>query len=250
MILDESGAPRKHSWQPVDATTFKVRGPNYLQDRVKYESMPAMFECVKGDIFRVDEKVPFLANHPQGFRNRMRAAGDNRMLIIHNMMIPPLQAVLVFALDDHDLCWMRDPEKPETKLWKRWLDLPTTEREYRLKLMARVVDGPWLARKAIANKPIVHGGKFPIQFDEVKDDYVEISCDCLQSSRSAKNIVSVLCGAGSSLVIDCVLVLEGREDDELPERILGGGRFQFPNTSDPPQLLPLAQANEGTQDEC
>ena len=69
-VLDESAAPRKHSWQPVDATTFKVRGPNYLQDRIKYESMPAMFECVKGDIFKVDEKVPFLANHPQGFRNR------------------------------------------------------------------------------------------------------------------------------------------------------------------------------------
>jgi len=25
----------------------QVRGPNYLNDRVKYESMPSMFECVK-----------------------------------------------------------------------------------------------------------------------------------------------------------------------------------------------------------
>ena len=46
-----------------------------------------------------------------------------------------------------------------------------------------------------------------------------------------------------------IQVLEGREEDELPERILGGGRFQFPNTSTPPQLLPLAKA-DATSEEC
>ncbi len=248
MVEDTNNPSGVNTWSAADASTFKVRGPNYLNDRVKYESMPAMFETVKCDMFSVDEKVPFVANHPSAWRMRMRARGDNRFLIILNFMIPPVQCIMYYALEEGPLCWKNDPDRPETTLWNRWLKLSQQEKEYRIKLMSRVAEGPWLARKAIASKPIVLGGKFPMDIVHKENDYIEISCDCLQSSRSAKNIVAVLIGAGKSLVIDCCMVLEGREENELPERIIGGTRVQFPNTTSPPRLLPLVK-NEGEEEE-
>ena len=65
---------------------------------------------------------------------------------------------------------------------------------------------------------------------------------------------SKLCNLDVTFLLKCInvivcQVLEGREEDELPERILGGGRIQFPNTVDPPHLLPLA-SRENTSEEC
>ena len=45
------------------------------------------------------------------------------------------------------------------------------------------------------------------------------------SSRAAASVVGLVSPVTTSLIIDMAIVLEGREDQELPEQLLGTVRF-------------------------
>lgn len=48
-------------WNNIDATTFRIRGKNYIADRVKVASAPAVFKLIAIDVS--DGKLwPFLAS--------------------------------------------------------------------------------------------------------------------------------------------------------------------------------------------
>ena len=94
----------------------------------------------------------------------------------------------------------------------------------RLKIIPNLVSGGgWVAKKTVGNKPAIVGKVLKLaRF--VGPGYVEINID-LEVSMMAKHILSVCTPISQRLVIDVAFVIEGQQESELPERLLGGVRI-------------------------
>ena len=96
----------EHCFSHLDATTFSVRGRNYIEDRVKVgvvvalcphvvclvqrvtrmpgaqiPSLASVADLVHIDLFKSAEKVDCMAAHPDGYVQKAIAAGDTRFFI-------------------------------------------------------------------------------------------------------------------------------------------------------------------------
>ncbi|KAG5193127.1 hypothetical protein JKP88DRAFT_136536, partial [Tribonema minus] len=92
-------------------------------------------------------------------------------------------------------------------------------RNERFKLIPSIVEGPFLVRGAVGNKPALLGRKLTQRYYRGAH-YVETDVDVASSSVAA-HIVSMCRGASNGLSVDLGIVLEGRARAELPERCLG-----------------------------
>eukprot|EP00658_Telonema_sp_P-2_P035441 TRINITY_DN25775_c0_g2_i1.p2 TRINITY_DN25775_c0_g2~~TRINITY_DN25775_c0_g2_i1.p2 ORF type:complete len:171 (+),score=38.03 TRINITY_DN25775_c0_g2_i1:902-1414(+) len=96
-------------------------------------------------------------------------------------------------------------------------------RSKRLKFIPHVADGPWLVRKGVGSTPAILGNKLEMKHFH-GDQYTEIDVDVCSSAVAAR-IMNMCKGAATSLVIDMAFVMEGKKEDELPERVLGAVRI-------------------------
>ena len=96
-------------------------------------------------------------------------------------------------------------------------------RTNRFKMVPLCVKGPWMCKKALGS-PALIGKKLETTY-HVGEDYLEIAVD-VGSSAIAKRVLGMVSGATKSLVIDLGFTIEGKTEQELPERLLGGCRFQ------------------------
>ncbi|KAG5184431.1 hypothetical protein JKP88DRAFT_137199, partial [Tribonema minus] len=87
------------------------------------------------------------------------------------------------------------------------------------KLLPLVREGPWVVKTATGSTPTLLGRKLTQRYFS-GPGYTEVCID-VGSSAIASRIVSVCMGAARALTIDVGVTLEGRCDDELPERLLG-----------------------------
>ena len=94
----------------------------------------------------------------------------------------------------------------------------------RLKIIPNLVSGGgWVAKKTVGNKPAIVGKVLKLS-RFVGQGYIEVDID-LEVSMMAKHILSVCTPISQRLVIDVAFVLEGQQESELPERLLGGVRI-------------------------
>ena len=63
------------------------------------------------------------------------------------------------------------------------------------------------------------------------DDYLEVALD-VTKDRTAARVLSVVAPASKGLVLDLCVLIEGRQQDELPEMALGSGRLSRVDLSD------------------
>ena len=92
-------------------------------------------------------------------------------------------------------------------------------RNDRFKILPNVPDGAnWLVRRAVGGKPGLIARYMDIKWHQ--DDYfLEATLD-IANSYMASKILSVVKGYAKSLVIDLAFMLEARDIEELPERVL------------------------------
>merc|ERR1712216_1120655 len=94
----------------------------------------------------------------------------------------------------------------------------------RIKLLTAVIDANWMVKKAVGNPvPALIGNKLACYYRQT-EDMCECTCD-VNSSMAAAAIVGVVKGACKNIICDLFLMIEGQQDDELPERIFGGCRY-------------------------
>ncbi|RHY31354.1 hypothetical protein DYB32_004919 [Aphanomyces invadans] len=110
-----------------------------------------------------------------------------------------------------------------SKLWRAFMDGTDEFRNARLKLIPRVVEGPWMIRKAVGSKPFILANALEVQWFRGKN-YLEAVVD-VSSDSIAKKVTSMCRMCVASLVVDMALVVEGQSEDELPEAILGCVRY-------------------------
>ena len=117
---------------------------------------------------------------------------------------------------------------PVLRLLQKFREGDDAYRNRHFKLIPRVVDGAWWARKAIgSDTPVILGTKIPLRY-YITEDYIGVDCD-VASNLMASKIVEMVKGQSTQMVIDLAFLLEATELDELPERVLGVVRLNRVN---------------------
>ena len=155
----------KNAWDEADATTFNVRGPNFLADRIKYPSGQSACELLDVDTFCCDreelvetlgeeEKVDgakqplFFSKHPQSYVRRARDNGDERFFFVVHFDTGTEHVVATFVPKNKP-----NEEEPQYRCWQRFANGDSEFRKTRFKIIPSCVDGPWIVRKTIGSVP-------------------------------------------------------------------------------------------------
>lgn len=225
---------RLEAWSEPTAETFQVRGANYLRDRAKVPSQEAAFRLLTVDI--VQAEVPIymgLCAHPeeriQQALKRERETGKKELppfVFAVNLCVPgdrTYHQVSYFAVDNFDE--IEDPTTPFGRLMNRFIFGDSDEfRLQTFKLIPRIVEGNFVVRKAVGSKPTILGRKIKHYFIR-GPNYFEILVD-IASDPVAQRIVKLALGCAKTLVVDMMFLLEGAEEQYLPERAFGGVRLK------------------------
>jgi len=199
-----------------------LRGPDYLQDQCKVLSSTSMLQMVHLDICTIDDPVVHYAASARAGNivRAAREAGDRRFLFIMNWLVAPHQVVVVWAVPEEP-DWLASPEG---LLFSRFLEMSDDERNARLKFIPRVLEAPFVVRKALPPEiPSIIGRKLPIQYFS-GPDYLEVSV-AVVASALGRRIVRLMAGSSRYLSLEVFCLIEGQSPEELPERMLGGFSF-------------------------
>jgi hypothetical protein len=82
-----------------------------------------------------------------------------------------------------------------------------------------VIDGNMIIKMAVKDTPTLLGNKLK-QYYHKGENYFELDVD-VGSSNIAKNVVGLALGYAKNIVVDMGFCLQGNEEDELPEVLMG-----------------------------
>ena len=95
-------------------------------------------------------------------------------------------------------------------------------RDNTFKLIPQIIEGNFIVRRAVGSTPAILGTKLKQSYRRM-DRYLELIVD-VGSSSVAAGVVRLSIGYARTLTIDLGLVLEGKEEATLPERVFGVAR--------------------------
>lgn len=219
--ISDSRGGDQNAWDDVDGTVYKVRGGTYLADRKKEDSGPCLAELCVVDLFMSNTDVARASKCEEAKTvQRLRRAGETRKLLILNFRVVPLHVIIVWALPPTG----SGGGTPAQALLERFVTSMTDEeRDKRLKVIPRIIAGPWPIRKLVGeNCPAILGKGIPVKYF-ADDNELEVSVS-ITASGAAQRVSKAMLRAGSALNLELVTVIEGQAEDELPEQVLGGFR--------------------------
>ncbi|XWS22219.1 hypothetical protein CRYUN_Cryun29cG0015600 [Craigia yunnanensis] len=124
---------------------------------------------------------------------------------------------------------------PEGSLIDQFLKGDDKFRNSRLKLIANIVKGPWIVRKAVGEQAICIIGRALSCKYCISENFFEVDIE-IGSSMVASAIVHLAFGYITTLTVDLAFLIESQTESELPERLLGAVRFSELNP-DSAQLI-------------
>ena len=92
------------------------------------------------------------------------------------------------------------------------------------KLLPRIAEGNVVVKKAVGSKPAIMGRKLKQTYVR-RERFMEVIIDVASSSVATK-IVRLSLSYAKTLVVDMAFLLEGKDNDVLPERIIGSVRLK------------------------
>ena len=218
-----------NTWLPLDATLVNVRGPNYLEDKLKIPSKECMFEMLCFDLFYTDFTISCVSANKNCKAYWLLQENPDLFIFTVNWRLHPMQATVTYGINKSTCDWIkRGDDCPEKILLERFLEASHDVKNQTIKVIPKVTEGPWLVRKAVGQTPAILGKKLKVDYHQDPGRFFEAEYDVL-STTAAKSMIGLVVGAAKRLVIDVAILLEGKEADELPERILGGFRVFFPD---------------------
>jgi len=233
--LEEQGPLRPEAWAEVPATSFDVRGKNYLRDKKKAPSEPSLFTLLTVDLVQADRSVlDGLCKHPEErIQTALKREAETGIKELPNFIFafniavpgPPFyHMVAYFGIDD--IAVLKNQETPCGRLMSKFFFGDSDKfRDNTFKLIPRIVEGHYIVRKAVGKKPSILGRKVKQYY--VRDEnerFFELILD-VGSEYVAEKLTALGIGYARSLTLDMMLLFEGADEDTLPERILGGVRL-------------------------
>jgi len=227
---NEPSPLRQDAWCEPKASSFQVRGKNYLLDRKKFPSEEAAFKLLAVDMVQSEGTIcEGLCGHPnervQRAIRREKETGVPQLppfIFAVNLSIPGTQTYhLISYYGVENIDEIEQEKTPFGRLMKKFIFGNSDEfRNETFKLIPRIVEGNYIVRSAVGSKPSIIGKKIK-QHYILGERYFEIVVD-ISSDSIAQRIVKLALGFGKSLVTDIMYVLEGKDEETLPERIFGG----------------------------
>lgn len=218
--LDPDNCP--NGWASPPGNKFLVRGPDYLSTKVKIPAGDCLLKPIGFDWIKSSTKIGEILENPNSRFRRVIddefPTGNKPFLWAFNLQVPGkdnYSAVAYFATAD---------PIPDGSLMDKFLKGDDAFRNSRLKLIANIVKGPWIVRKAVGEQAICIIGRSLICKYCVADNFIEVDVD-IGSSMVASAIVHLAFGYITTLTVDLAFLIEGQTVSELPERLLGAVRF-------------------------
>lgn len=245
--LDPNKCP--NGWASPMGDVFKVRGPKYFSKKAKipggqYVLKPLGFDWLKGPA-----KVSNILNNPH---HRIRKvldkefppSGDKKPPFIwaFNLQVPSKEnysAVAYFVALGGPT--QENSGSSSSCLIEQFLKGGDDLKKSRLKLIANIVKGPWIVKKAVGEQAICIIGRALACNYIVTDNFVEVDID-IGSSVVASTVVHLALGYVAALTVDLAFLLESQTESELPERILGGIRFSELNVGSAETVVQLTSS--------
>lgn len=239
-------------WKEPCATSFKVRGGNYIRDRKKKASSPSLFRLFAVDLLKVSKPIlSGMCNHPhERVQKCVQAEKEGKsgsqlppFIFCVNITLPGTPAhhlVMYYAVDDFSL--INNDENSDldgntdhafNKLAAPFFFGDSDKyRDSTFKLIPRIVSGNFIVKKAVGSKPTILGQKLKQHYirdkgvNEAtgKPRFLELIVD-VGSDAIAKRVVGLSTTYAKTLVTDMAFVLEGKSKSTLPENVMGTVRL-------------------------
>jgi hypothetical protein len=224
---------RLDAWSEPPAANYKVRGPDYLTNNVKVPSETSAFKLLTVDLVKVDApNMKGLCAHPgeriQKALRREQETGEKELpdfIFAVNLCVPGTSyyhMVAYYGVDDINV--IKNKDTAFGRVAEPFFFGESDEfRDKTFKLIPHIVEGNYVVRKAVGTKPTLLGLRLKQKYIRT-DRYCEVIVD-IGSNSVANRIVKLALGVAKNLVVDMMFVLEGKQEDTLPERIAGGLRM-------------------------
>lgn len=206
-------------YKEPDARSFRVRGANYIEDRIKVVSAPYLFKLLCCDLFEVPGPTTNICSHPRNRVYRALQRNEDVWVFAVNIMVPGppyLSFVAYFQGDKSQLTG----DTPFGRVAQKFFFGSDDEyRNNRFKLIPKVVDGNMVVKMVVKDTPALLGNKVKVHYNK-GDNYFELDID-VGSSNVARNAVRISSGYSKILVVDMGFCLQGDDPEELPEVMMG-----------------------------
>ena len=211
-----------NGWASPPGNAFMVRGPEYFTTKVKIPASEYLLKPLGFDWITSSMKIGEIMKHPNSrvrkvIENKF-ADGDRPFVWTFNLQLP--------TKDNYSAVAYFTNKEPiaEGSLMDRFLKGDDVFRNSRLKMIANIVNGPWIVRKAVGEQAICIIGRSLSCKYCVTENFMEVDID-IGSSMVASAIVHLAFGYVTTLTVDLAFLIEGQVESELPEKLLGAFRF-------------------------
>lgn len=146
--------------------------------------------------------------------------GDDDWVFVVNIMVPgpPNLSFVAYFKGDKSLI---EADTPFGRIARPFFTGNDDEfRNNRFKLIPRILDGNMIIKMAVKDTPTLIGNKLK-QYYYKGDNYFEVDID-VTSSSVARNVTGLAIGYSKAIVVDIGFCLQGNEEHELPEVLMGG----------------------------
>lgn len=232
-----------NGWASPEGDIFMVRGPDYLSSRVKIPAGDYLLKPLGFDWLKSSSKISEVLSNPN---SRVRRAIDADLVSKLNPFVWAFNLQLP-CKDNHSavIYFVSTEPTPEGSLVDRFLKGDDAFRNSRLKLIANIVEGPWIVRAAVGEQAICLLGRAISCNYIIGENFIEVDID-IGSSMVASAILHLAFGYVTTLTVDLAFLIESQTQSELPERLLGAVRFSAlqPDSAGLYELLSEGQAGD------
>ncbi|KAL7589942.1 hypothetical protein Lser_V15G37913 [Lactuca serriola] len=203
-------------WTSPSGAGFKIRGKTYMKDSTKVAGGDPLLKLIAVDWYKLETSRSKVALHPKSLV-QSEAGKKLPFILVVNLQVP--------AKPNYSLVMYYAADRPVTKgsLLGKFIDGNDAFRDSRFKLIPSIVQGYWMVKRAVGTKACLLGKAVTCNYLR-QDNFLEIDVD-IGSSSVARSVIGIVLGYVTSLVVDLAILIEGREEKELPEYILGTVRL-------------------------
>lgn len=204
---------------------FKVRGSSYNIDGNKIRAQEnAMFKFLCMDLIETKDPIFNISSAPYNRVKLAKDRGDDNYYFVFNLIVPGppyLCFVSYYLVNKADI----NADTPFGRVASKFFseECSNEYRNNRFKIIPKIIEGNFLVKAAVKDTPALIGNKL-YQYYHRGENYFEIDVD-VSSSAVAKNLCGLAMGYCKTIVLDMGLCLQGNEENELPEVIMGGVSF-------------------------
>lgn len=234
------------SWFELPDGAFEIRSPTYFDDKVKQPSKSAVFANCHWVLIDTDSVLFNVCARLAPLQAFLRAHPDDEFLVTNRAC--PCNGIIrnIICVSKRVVPVGQDPAFD--RAWTRYKDGSAKDKDLRMKYLPRLTTAPWMLKTSIdtlgGQRPVIMGKGYLEQQHTVGPNYTELVVD-ISSSAVANKIAGLALGGMTGLVIDEAFVVEAKDEDELPERVLA--QVQFRNVDTHLAARPLRAEDYGEQ---